>query len=151
MARPVPEQALTLIKTSEGLKLDAYPDPATGAEPWTIGYGHTGRDVHPGMTITQDQADALLDGDVAKVVAALERLVKPDVLTDLTDGQYAALIDFTFNLGAAALAGSTLLVDVNARKFDQVPGQIKLWTHANHKVMPGLVARRAAEAALWEA
>ncbi len=85
------------------------------------------------------------------MVAALERLVNAEVLADLTDGQYAALIDFTFNLGAAALHGSTLLVDVNAHKFDLAPDQIKLWTHANHKVMPGLVTRRAAEAALWEA
>ena len=45
-----------LTEQFEGCKLTAYPDPATGGDPWTIGYGHTGNDVYPGLTITQEQA-----------------------------------------------------------------------------------------------
>lgn len=59
-------RGLDLIKAHEGLRLDAYPDPASGGDPWTIGYGHT-QGVEPGQRITQEQADAFLRDDVAWV------------------------------------------------------------------------------------
>ena len=57
---------LDLIKKFEGLRLAAYPDPATGGEPWTIGYGHTGPEVHRGLTWTHDQAEAALEQAAAQ-------------------------------------------------------------------------------------
>ena len=64
MTRPVPDCAVRCVALHEGLRLKAYPDPATGADPWTIGYGHTGLDVHPGKTITKAEALALLRSDM---------------------------------------------------------------------------------------
>ena len=72
---PLTPEGWTLLKTWEGCRLSAYPDPASGGGPWTIGYGHTGPDVVPGLTITQQQADALLQKDVAHAASAVERLL----------------------------------------------------------------------------
>ena len=68
---PLTPEGWTLLKTWEGCRLSAYPDPASGGAPWTIGYGHTGPDVVPGLTITQQQADALLQKDVADAANAI--------------------------------------------------------------------------------
>jgi GH24 family phage-related lysozyme (muramidase) len=93
---PLIPEGWTLLKIWEGCRLSAYPDPAIGGAPWTIGYGHTGPDVVPGVTITQQQADALLQKDVAHVASAVERLL-PGVVLLLR--QRDALISFCFNLG----------------------------------------------------
>ena len=84
----VSEAGMRLIKESEGCVLKAYPDPATGGEPWTIGYGHTGSDVRPGKVIDQDEADRLLDEDVDLFERGVNRLVN----VDLTQGQFDALV-----------------------------------------------------------
>jgi lysozyme len=68
---PLTPEGWTLLKAWEGCRLSAYPDPASGAAPWTIGYGHTGPVVAPGLTITQQQADALLQKDVADAANAM--------------------------------------------------------------------------------
>ena len=94
-----------LLKTWEGCRLSAYPDPASGGDPWTIGYGHTGPEVSPGLTISQAQADGWLEADVAKAAAAVNRLLAPVALSPT---QRDALVSFCFNVGAAALESSTL-------------------------------------------
>lgn len=66
-------KGLALTEQFEGLRLTAYQD-SVGV--WTIGYGHTGPDVHPGLTITQQQAGALLQQDVAGAVATVNGMVK---------------------------------------------------------------------------
>ena len=53
----ITDEGLQLIKAHEGCRLKSYPDPGSGGDPWTIGYGHTGPEVVPGLTITQEQAD----------------------------------------------------------------------------------------------
>ena len=60
-------EGLQLIKSWEGCRLCAYPDPASGGAPWTIGYGHTGPEVHQGLAISQQQAEAWLAADIAKL------------------------------------------------------------------------------------
>lgn len=146
MSRPIPASALDLIRESEGLRLSAYRCPAGR---WTIGYGHTGPDVHDGDAITLDADEALLRHDAAEAGAAVERLVT----VPLTDGQFSALVDFVVNLGANALATSTLLKLLNLGRHDEAAKQLPLWKWAtvNGKkvVLPGLVSRRAAEVALW--
>jgi GH24 family phage-related lysozyme (muramidase) len=102
---PLTPEGWTLLKTWEGCRLSAYPDPASGGAPWTIGYGHTGPDVVPGLTITQQEADALLQKDVADAACAVERLL-PGV--SLLPRQRDALISFCFNVGVGALETSTL-------------------------------------------
>lgn len=136
------EQGLALTQQCEGLRLAAYQD-SVGV--WTIGYGHTGSDVHPGLTITSDQASDLLRKDVADAVAAVNKLVT----AQLQQHQFDALVDFVFNLGAQRLAGSTLLHKLNAGDFAGAADQFLVWVHAGTQVLPGLVARRKAERAMF--
>jgi lysozyme len=136
------DDGLALTKTFEGLRLEAYPD-CGGV--WTIGYGHTGPGVHAGLTITEDQADTFLESDVACAVTAVNRLVTAQI----QQHHFDALVDFTFNLGPAVLAKSTLLRDLNAGDFDAVPPQFLLWDHLRGVVVTGLLKRREAEAQLF--
>ena len=138
------QAGLDLIEEFEGLSLTAYPDPGSGGEPYTIGYGHTGG-VTPGETITQEQAEAFLKSDVAGAETSVENLVE----VDLTPNQFAALVSFTFNLGGGALAGSTLLALVNSKEFDAAAQQFGRWVYADGQELEGLVRRRAAEAKLF--
>lgn len=139
------EDGLDIIREFEGLRLSAYPDPGTGAEPWTIGYGHTGDDVFPGMRITRAEADTLLRRDVAHAEDAVRDLVK----APLAQHQFDALVSFCFNCGRGALAKSALLRKLNRGDYDAVPAELARWAKAGGRVLPGLVRRRKAEAALW--
>jgi lysozyme len=132
-----------LTEQVEGLRLTAYQD-SVGV--WTIGYGHTGSDVRPGLTITQEQASALLQQDVAGAVAAVNRLVT----VTLTQNQFDALVDFTFNEGQGNLASSTLLRELNAGNTAGAAAQFLVWVYAGGVQLPGLVKRRQAEAALFQ-
>jgi lysozyme len=134
--------ARLLVAHFEGCRLNSYQCPA-GV--WTIGYGHTGSDVGPGMEITLAQADAYLGTDLRRTGAGVNELVTVSV----TPAEFDALVSFAFNLGVHALAGSTLLKLVNAGRFDAAAGQFALWNHGGGQVLPGLVARRAAEATLF--
>ena len=102
---PLTPEGWTLLKTWEGCRLCAYPDPASSGAPWTIGYGHTGLDVVSGLTITQQHAEALLQKDVAHAASAVKRLL-PGVA--LLPRQLDALISFCFNVGVGVLETSTL-------------------------------------------
>jgi len=125
---------LDLIKTSEGFRSHVYSDVAGIA---TIGYGHR---LLPNETfpngITQSHALDLL---------AVERMVK----APLTQGQFDALVDFCFNLGAGRLISSALLKDLNASLYNQAGEQLLRWDIAAGKVSPGLKTRREAELHLW--
>lgn len=136
------EAGLTLTKRAEGLRLSAYRD---GGGVLTIGHGHTGPDVHEGQTITPEQATALLSGDLRTAIACVNELVR----VPITQGQFDALVDFTFNLGAGTFRRSTLLALVNRRDFAGAAAQFGLWVHAAGQVEPGLVARRKAEMELF--
>ena len=137
------DDGFALTKKFEGLRLTAYQD-QVGV--WTIGYGHTGREVHGGMAISQDQADVLLHSDVASAVACVNRAVK----TEISQCQFDALVDFVFNLGCARLLSSTLLRHVNAGEFDLAAAQFLVWDHAGGVVVPGLLVRREAEMAVFQ-
>jgi lysozyme len=136
------DAGLKLTKSFEGLSLSAYADQG-GV--WTIGYGHTGPGVHAGLTITQEQADAFLESDVAAAVTAVNRLVT----SAINQNQFDALVDFAFNLGVASLSQSTLLRDVNAGNFAAAGPQFLLWDHVHGVVVPGLLRRRQAEETLF--
>jgi len=139
------KNGLHLTENFEGLRLTAYPDPATHGDPWTIGYGHTGAEIHQGMTITQEQAEEFLMQDVQKAV----QTVNSKVHTDLTQNEFDALVDFVFNCGAGNFAGSTLLRKINAGDMEGAALEFEKWTHADGKVMAGLIKRRHAEAVLF--
>lgn len=134
---------LGLIKKSEGFRDQVYRD-VVGFP--TIGYGHL---IKPGETfpngITEPQAAAILACDVHDAEQAVARLVK----VALTQGQFDALVDFCFNLGAARLASSTLLRELNAGNSDVAAAELLSWDHAGGVVVAGLRARREAELLLW--
>jgi lysozyme len=134
--------AAEMVKQFEGCRLAAYQDPV-GV--WTIGWGHTGPDVHPGMRWIQRDADNALIADLARASDAVVRLKR----RLLTDHQMAALISFTFNLGPDALAKSTLLKLVNDAALAAAADEFGRWDHAGGRVLPGLTARRAAERAMF--
>lgn len=137
------------IAGHEGVRLKAYPDPATGGEPWTIGVGHTSAAGPPkvvkGMTITAAECDEILSRDLATFEAAVTKAVK----VPLNQNQFDALVSFTFNVGVGNLQKSTLLRKLNARDYQGAADQFPVWNKANSKVMKGLVTRRAEERALF--
>jgi len=131
-----------LTEVCEGCVLTAYPDPGTGGSPWTIGYGHT-NGVQHGDTCTPEQADAWLVDDISDAEVAVNRLVT----VRLTQHQFDALVDWTFNEGAGNLESSTLLRKLNAGDYAGADAEFARWVRAGGRVLPGLVKRRALEAA----
>ncbi len=147
---PLTPEGWTLLKTWEGCRLSAYPDPASGGAPWTIGYGHTGSEVVPGLTIRQEQAEAWLQSDAAEAAAAVDRLLSGVALTPC---QRDALISFCFNVGAGALERSTLRKRLLAREAPAVviAQELPRWCKGPNGPVEGLKRRRAAEVAHAEA
>ena len=137
------KDGLAITEQFEGCRLVAYQD-QVGV--WTIGYGHTGNGVASGLTITQDQAIDLLTSDVAASAA----YVNAAVTVELQQNEFDALVDFVFNLGRGAFAGSTLLKNLNAGQFDAAAAQFDLWDHAGGQVVAGLLRRRQAEQAMFQ-
>lgn len=136
---------LALIKSFEGELLTAYADPATGGDPWTIGVGHTGSEVHRGLKITSAQSMAYLASDVAKFEKAIIAAVK----VPLTQNMFDALVSWTFNVGSGNMRSSTLLKKLNAADYDGAAKEFANWNKAAGSVMAGLTRRRAVEAALF--
>lgn len=153
LPRKCKEPALKLIRESEGVRLTAYLD--TGGV-LTIGYGHTGRDVKRGMKITKDEADRLLRADVYEAEETIQRNIKADVIESLPDDAYDALVDTAFNLGNQLFVNKNgsrtgIARALDARRFDEVPAQLKRWVYDNGVRLEGLVRRREKAAALWVA
>lgn len=148
--RPIPDEAIALIKLSEDLRLRAYPDPGNlppkgDGTPWTIGYGETGPDIKPGVVWTRQQAEERFAVAIATRIEAVDRLVKAPV----TDNQRGALVSLVYNIGAAAFKSSTLLRLLNDGKHSLAADQFPRWNKSNGKVLNGLTVRRAAERDLF--
>lgn len=111
---------------------------------WTIGYGHLCDPNHP--PITEAEADVYLVRDLQTALAATLRYCP--VLTTGPEERLAAIVDFTFNLGAGRLQTSTLRRRINQRDWTSAASELRRWVYGGGKVLPGLVARRKAEAAL---
>jgi lysozyme len=140
-------KGIDLIHSFEGLRLDAYRCPA-GVP--TIGWGATtdmqGRAIRMGMKWTREQADERF----AKHLATFEGEVRNTLNgAATTQGQFDALVSFAYNLGPAALAGSTLMRLHKAGKFAEAAEQFQRWNKAGGRVLAGLTRRRAAEAKLY--
>ncbi|MCB4863291.1 lysozyme [Sphingobium sp. PNB] len=143
--RVVSKAGLALIKSFEGLSLKAYPDPATGGEPITIGYGHTGG-VKLGTVWTQAQADNALADDVSRFANGVAKLIG-DAPT--TQGQYDAMVSLSYNVGLGNFGSSTLLKKHKAGDHAGAAAEFARWNKAAGKIMAGLTRRRAAEAAMY--
>ena len=139
----ISERGLELIREHEGCRLEAYRD-AVGVI--TIGFGHT-RGVKQGDTCTLEQAVAWLADDVN----IAQNCVTSAVTAEMTQGEFDALVSFTFNLGCSALRNSTLLRKLNAGDYDGAAAEFGKWNHAGGVVLAGLTSRRKAEADMFEA
>lgn len=129
---------LKIIKESEGLRLKAYKCPA-GV--WTIGYGHTGKDVKKGMVITEEKATDLLRSDIAR----FERHVSYyDKIYGFTSNEFSALVSFAYNIGT--IAG---LTKAGTRTKGQIANKMLEYCYANGEKLSGLYARRNKERKLF--
>ena len=150
------QNCIALIDEFEGNRLRAYPDPKTGGAPWSIGRGHTGPEVVPGLIITPTQSDAYLADDLA----AREAMVVNAVKVPLTQGQFDALVSIVYNVGAGSATRdgiirlksgqpSTLLRKLNAGDYQGAADAFLSWISPGSNVEAGLRRRRAAERALF--
>ncbi len=155
--RAIGAAGIALIKRFEGcarLRLDglveAYPDPGTGAAPWTIGWGATGRDhVHggrigPDTVWTQAQCDARLAEDLVRYAAEVAAAIGE---ATTSQAQFDALVSFHYNTGAIGRA--TLTRKHRAGDTEGAAREFARWNRAGGRVLKGLVRRREAEAALY--
>lgn len=147
---------LKLIDEFEGNKLEAYPDPRTGGDPWTAGRGHTGVDVHEGTTITEEQSLKWFEEDSARFVALVNQAVK----VPLTQNQFDALVSIVYNVGPGSRykdgilmltdgRPSTLLRMLNTFDYEGAAAQFLVWISPGTSVTHGLLRRRTAERQLF--
>lgn len=149
MIRHINEPGLNLLKSFEQLRLKAYRDQGGVL---TIGWGHTGRDVRPGLVITRERADELLKADLASAEVAVCDLVS----TALPDNRFDAVVCLVFNIGRDAFSRSTIRRYLNAGAWDKAAAQFAVWNKVTDRatgqkvVSAGLINRRAAERKLFE-
>lgn len=156
---------LFLIQTSEGKENCAYADPASplarelrkpeakrapgwralSGAPWTIGYGHTGPEVKPGLCISDRKADEYLLADIRIAQVALSKCVKAPVYQTELD----AMTSITMNAGGANICPSTLVAKVNRQDYAGAANEFPRWVYARGQVLDGLVKRRACERRLF--
>ena len=142
-SRRIGKPGLDLIKRFEGFSSRSYICPA--GHP-TIGYGHLVRaDESFEEGVSKEEAEALLRRDTGNAERSVLRLIN----VSLTDGQFDALVSFTFNLGGGALQRSTLRRKINREEHGEVPVEFRRWVFAGGRRLKGLVRRRAAEAVLY--
>lgn len=137
-----------IIHWFEGFRAKAYPDPGSGGEPWTIGYGTTvykGNPVVEGMVITKEEAAESFQKDLSKFEKAVRKAVK----VSLTQHQFDALVSFTYNVGVGAFQSSTLLRKLNKGNYMGAANEFPRWNKASGKIMAGLIERRETERALF--
>lgn len=131
-----------LIQSFEDCPLSAYQD-IKGI--WTIGWGTTGSQVYPGLTITQQQADAYFLLGLDHVVQCINQLVT----VPLNQAEFDAICSFSYNCGCHAFATSTLLTLLNAGDITGAAAEFDKWDHCSGKVVAGLLRRRQAETDLF--
>ena len=150
---------IALIHSFEGYarqrpdgSVEAYPDPGTGAAPWTIGWGSTtdenGKSIKPGTIWSRERADKRFVQHLGQfereVIAALG-----DAAEATSQAQFDALVSFAYNVGSANLRRSTLLRKHKAGDYAGAAREFARWNRAAGRALPGLTRRRAAEAKMY--
>ncbi|MEO0464222.1 MAG: lysozyme [Pseudomonadota bacterium] len=160
-ARAISSAGIALIKRFEGCArqrrdglIEAYPDPGTGGDPWTIGWGATGADdrsgaelgarIKAGLVWTRAECDARLERDLKRYARDVAQAIGE---TPTTQSQFDAMVSFHYNTGAIARA--TLTKRHIARDYTGAAGEFKRWNKAGGRVLKGLVRRRTEEEALY--
>jgi lysozyme len=141
--RRINAAGLAKLKGFEALKLKAYRD---GGGVWTIGWGHTGKDVHEGLEITPEQAEHLLMADLGYFEAGVDALTR-DVPT--TDGQFAAMVCLAFNIGLERFRNSTVLKRHKLGNRIGAANAFLLWKYDNGQLVEGLLRRREQERKMY--
>lgn len=155
--RAIGAEGIALIKRFEGCArlrrdgmVEAYPDPGTGAEPWTIGWGATGKGLEahdrigPGTIWTQEQCDARFANDLELYASEVARAIGN---APTTQGQFDAMVSFHYNTGAIHRA--TLTRKHKAGDFTGTASEFARWNKAGGRVLKGLINRRREEAKLY--
>lgn len=147
----IPHAAIVLAKRFEGFHRIPKADPLRRAHPyicpagyWTIGYGRLCKPDHP--PINEEEGETYLRHDLRTALTATLRYCP--VLAAEPEARLAAIVDFTFNLGAGRLQTSTLRRRINQRDWIAAGQELRRWIYGGGKVLPGLVTRREAEVAL---
>ncbi len=145
------EAAIRLIREFEGCArlrsdgfVEAYPDPGTGAAPWTIGWGATGPGIGPGTVWSRTECDARLASDVARHAQDVALAIGTAATTQ---SQFDAMTSFHFNTGA--IERSTLLKRHISGDYESAAREFARWNRAGGRILKGLVRRRAAEERLY--
>lgn len=150
-------EGVQVIEHYETCVLRAYPDPKTGAAPWTCGWGATGHDIGSSTVWTQEQADARLRRDVLE----REDMANAVIRVPVTQGQFDAFVDILFNVGPGTATKdgivrlrngkpSTLLRKLNLTDYAGAREQFALWISPGSNVEHGLRRRRRTDQALWD-
>ena len=147
----VSDKGVALIKRFEGCArlrtdglVEAYPNPGTGAAPYTIGWGATGPDIDAHTVWSQDQCDARLERDIARHADDVRRAIGS---TPTTQAQFDALVSFHYNTGAIGRA--TLTQKHMAQDHAGAAEEFQRWNRAGGRVLKGLVRRRGEEAKMY--
>lgn len=164
------EAGKNIVKEFEDLELTAYPDPGSElgqkcaalrlqmrdykkvpgwqgmkGSPWTIGWGHTGPEVHEGLTINLSHAEKLLAQDLLSAERSVNRYTE----AELNQNQFDALVSFVFNCGVGNFSTSTLLKKLNDKDYAGAAKEFERWNKSKGKVLGGLTRRRKMEAELF--
>ena len=155
----VSQKCIEQIKKDEGVRSRPYQCPALL---WTVGVGHVIDPHHAKVpfadrkqlpipagwdrVLSAAEIDDILRQDLARFEAGVMRLIK----VKMTQGQFDALVSFSFNVGLGNLQNSTLRMKVNREDYEGAAEQFLVWTKAGGKVLPGLVKRRTHEKEMFE-
>lgn len=147
----VPQAAVDLAKQFEGFHRVPKFDPERRAHPyicpagyWTIGFGHLCKPDHP--PVTEAEAEVYLAADLQSALKSTLRYCP--ILATEPENRLAAIVDFSFNLGAGRLQTSTLRRRINQRNWESTASELRRWVHGGGKILPGLATRREAEIAM---
>lgn len=137
------ERGRNLIKSFEGLRLEAYRCPAGIL---TIGYGSTGPHVKTGMVITPGEADRLFDKDLSRFEVGVTAMLCG---VPTSEDEFSAMCSLAFNIGLQRFATSTLLKRHKAGNKIGTANAFLSWVFAGKRKLPGLIRRREAERSLY--
>lgn len=138
------ENLVSSIKLEEGFTPIAHH--LEGDRPGVITGGYGSTDVELGETFTEARACCELHHRLDQCALTVRRLVH----VPLTQGQFDALCDFCYNLGAVALQQSTLLKLLNSGDYAGADQEFLRWNHADGKILAGLTHRRMLEAGWFD-
>ena len=152
------DAGINIIKASEGYakvisgtsNVRGYPDPATGSEPITIGYGTTGpavgQTITLGTIISQATAEQYLTDSINKKFMVT---LRQTITVPLTQNMIDACISLMYNIGQGNFTKSTLRKRINAQDWCGAADAFLVWNKAAGKVVSGLTTRRKKERALF--